>query len=73
VKHSVCIALLLAAGLMINSACDSKKDPVTSGREAVKDVVTQPFNALEGAKDALKQDEEKSKAALEALEKESKQ
>jgi hypothetical protein len=73
VKHSVCIALLLAAGLMINSACDSKKDPVTSGREAVKDVVTPPFNALEGAKDALKQDEEKSKAAREALEKESKQ
>ena len=72
-KQSLWVALPLAAGLMIASACDSKKDPVTSGRQAVKEVVTQPFNALEGAKDSLKQSEDKSKTALEEFEKESKQ
>jgi hypothetical protein len=56
----------------MSSSCDSKKDPVTTGREAVKEVVTQPFNALEGAKDSLKQSEDKSKAALDASDKESK-
>jgi hypothetical protein len=64
---------VLSAGLLISAACDSKKDPVTSGREAVKEVVTQPFKTLEGAKDSLKQSEDKSKAALEEFEKESKQ
>jgi len=54
-------------------ACDSKKDPVTSGREAVKDVVTQPFNTLESAKDSLKQSEDRSKAALQEFEKEANQ
>lgn len=52
--------------------CDSKSDTVTKGREAVKEVVTQPFNTLEGAKDSLKQSEEKSKAVLEEADKESK-
>ena len=61
-----CAVLLLTAG------CDSKKDPVTSGREAVKEIVTQPFNALEGAKESLEQSEDKTKAALEDFEKESK-
>ena len=63
----------LAAGLVMNWACDSKTDPVTSGREAVKEVVTQPFNTLEAAKDSLKQSEDKSKTALEEFERESKQ
>ena len=72
-KQTFRIALSLAAVLIMSSACDSKKDPVTSGREAVKEVVTQPFNALESAKDSLKQSENKSKTALEEFEKESKQ
>ena len=63
----------ISVGVVMSAACDSNKDPVTSGREAVKDVVTQPFNALEGAKDSLKQSEDKTKAALEEFEKESKQ
>lgn len=62
----------LCAALLFVAACDSKKDPVTSGREAVKDVVTQPFQALEGAKESLQRNEDKSKAALEEFEKESK-
>lgn len=72
-NRSLCITLSVAAGLMMSSSCDSKKDPVTSGREAVKEVVTQPFNTLESAKDSLKQSEDKSKTALEEFEKESKQ
>lgn len=72
-KQTFRIALSLAAVLIMSSACDSKKDPVTSGREAVKEVVTQPFHALESAKDSLKQSENKSKTALEEFEKESKQ
>jgi hypothetical protein len=67
------ILAALSASLLMIAACDSKKDPVTSGREAVKEVVTQPFKTLEGAKDSLKQSEDKTKAALEEFEKESKQ
>jgi hypothetical protein len=63
----------VAASLMMSSSCDSKKDPVTTGREAVKEVVTEPFNALEGAKDSLKQSEDKTKAAIEEFDKETKQ
>ena len=71
-KRSACIALLLAVAVTMNSGCDSKKDPVSSGREAVKEVVTQPFNTLDAAKDSLKKGEDKSKAAIEELDKESK-
>ena len=66
---ALCIVLLT----LVSSACDSKKNSVASGRKAVKEVVTQPFNALESAKDSLKQSEDKSRDALEELEKESKQ
>jgi ABC-type transporter MlaC component len=69
VNRIVYMALTLM-GLILNSACDAKKDPVTSGREAVKEVVTQPFNTLESAKDSLKQSEDKTKAALQEFEKE---
>ena len=40
------------------------------GREAVKEVVTQPFNAFDSAKDSLKQSDDKQKAALEEANKE---
>lgn len=69
---SIAMVLLLSAALLQAGACDSKKDSVTSGREAVKEVVTQPFNTLVGAKDSLKQSEDKTKTALEEFEKESK-
>jgi hypothetical protein len=65
-------AIIFCAALLLIAACDSKKDPVAGGRQAVKEAVTQPFNALEGAKDSLKQSEDKTKAALEEFEKESK-
>ena len=54
-----------------NDIEDSKSDTVSQGREAVKEVVTQPFNTLDSAKDSLKQSEEKTKAALEQVDKES--
>lgn len=68
-KPTMSILLLLA--LVSCYGCDSKSDTVSQGREAVKDVVTQPFNALDSAKDSLKQSEEKNKAALEQGDKES--
>ena len=72
-KQSLAIVLILAGGLVIYSGCDSKKDPVTSGREAVKEVVTQPFNTLDSAKESLNKSEDKSKAAIADMEKELKQ
>jgi ABC-type transporter MlaC component len=63
--------LLLWIAIIAHSGCDSKSDTVSQGRKAVKDAVTQPFNALDSAKDSLKQNEEKAKAALEQADKES--
>ena len=60
--------LALLIGLL--ASCDAKKDTVEKGREAVKEVVTQPFNQLDSAKDSLKQSEDKQKAALEEANKE---
>ena len=68
-KPTMSILLLLA--LVLCSGCDSKSDTVSQSRETVKDVVTQPFNVLDSAKDSLKQSEEKTKAALEQADKES--
>jgi len=55
--------------LVIVLGCDSKNETVSQGREAVKEVVTQPFNILNSAKDSLEKSEEKQKAALEEAEK----
>ena len=52
----------------MTARCDAKKDPVASGQR----ILTQPFKTLEGAKDSLKHSEDKTKVALEELEKESK-
>ena len=68
-KLATSILLLLAP--VSCSGCDSKPDTVSQGREAVKEVVTQPFNAFDSAKDSLKQSEEKNKAALEQGDQES--
>jgi hypothetical protein len=61
--------LLLAASMVPHTGCDSKQDTVTKGREAVKEVVTQPFNTRDAAKESLKQSEDKTKAALEEVDK----
>ena len=70
-KRSIFVALWVGAGFLNFCGCDSQKDTVSQGRKAVKEGVTQPFNALEGAKDSLKQSEDKSKAALEDATKDS--
>ena len=62
--------LFLSFAAIAYYGCDSKSETVNQGREAVKEVVTQPFNALDSAKDSLKQSEEKAKAALEQADKE---
>ena len=61
----VILALFLATAL----GCDSKSDTVSQGRQAVKEVVTQPFDALNSAKDSLDKSAEKQKAALEEADK----
>lgn len=71
-KRILWTMLSLAFGLAINWACDSKKDPVATGREAVKEVVTQPFKTLESTKESLNKSEDKTKTALEDFDKESK-
>jgi ABC-type transporter MlaC component len=64
-------ALLILIASLIHG-CDSKNETVNQGREAVKEVVTQPFNTLNAAKDSVRQSEDKQKAALEEAEKENK-
>lgn len=68
-KQRASILLLLATGLMLQYGCDSKTETVTKGREAVKEVVTQPFSTLEATKESLKKSDDKSKAALEEVDK----
>ena len=60
------IALLLV--LLSAWGCDSKSETVKQGRQAVKEVVNQPFEALDSAKESLQKSEEKQKAALEEAE-----
>jgi carbonic anhydrase len=69
-KHST---LLFVAAIIVlpHYGCDAKSNSVERGREAVKDIVTQPVNALENAKSSLKESEQKSKASLEQEEKQS--
>lgn len=62
--------LFLSFATIACYGCDSKSDTVNKGREKVKEVVTQPFNALDSVKDSLKQSEDKAKAALEQADKE---
>lgn len=63
-KQIMLVLLLLTAW-----GCDSKSETVNSGREAVKGVVTQPFNTLNSVKESLQKSEEKQKAALEEADK----
>ncbi len=67
------IIVLVTIALATIAACDTKKDPVTTGRETVKEVVTQPFNTLDAAKGSLQKSEDKNKAAIAEMEKEFKQ
>ena len=64
------ITLLLL--LLMACGCDSKSETVSQGRQAVKEVVTQPFNTLDSAKESLQKSEEKLKAALDEADKETK-
>ncbi len=65
---SLIAPIMLTFGLVCG--CDAKKDTVEKGRDAVKEVVTQPFDTLENAKGSLKKSEDKQKAALEEANKE---
>jgi len=68
--HRSSALLLVCTSLVIG--CDGKNETVSQDREAVKEVVTQPFNTLNSAKDSLQKNEDKQKAALEEADKENK-
>ena len=63
---------LLMVFTLLVIGCDNKSETVSQGREAVKEVVTQPFNTLNSAKDSLQKNEDKQKAAFEEADKENK-
>jgi len=65
------LKLVLISSLLVPLlSCESKNEPVSQGREAVKEVVTQPFNTLNTAKESLRQSEDRQKAVLEEADKE---
>jgi len=64
-RLDICRITPLAIAICLFGGCDAKKAPIEKGRQAVKEVVTQPFNALDAAKDSLKHSDDKQKAALE--------
>ena len=64
-KRKLCRMATLAIAICLLGGCDANKAPVEKGREAVKEAITQPFNALDSAKDSLKQSDDKQKAARE--------
>ena len=63
------LALLIVIPFL-NHGCESKNETVNQGRQAVKEVVTQPLNTLNSAKDSVRQSEGKQKSALEEADKE---
>ena len=71
-KVNLAMTMSMAALFGLLAGCDSKQETVNKGREAVKEVVTQPFKTLDSAKNSIKQSEDKQKAALEEAEKENK-
>lgn len=65
---SICAATFAAQG------CGPKKQSEENEvKKAVKEVVTQPFTTYQGAKESLKSSEDKTKTAVEELDKEGKQ
>ena len=66
------IVCLLFVSLSCSRNDEGPKSKPTTVKEAVKEVVTQDFKVYQGAKDSLKQSEEKHKSELEQIDKESK-
>ena len=69
-KLKICGMATLAIAICLLGGCDAEKTPVEKGRAAAKEAVTQPFSALDSAKDSLKHSEDKQKAALDEANKE---
>lgn len=65
---SLCVVAFAAQG------CGPKKESEENEvKKAVKEVVTQPFTTYQGAKESLKSSDDKTKRALEDVDKELKQ
>ena len=68
------IVILICAVAFAAQGCGPKKQSEENEvKKAVKEVVTQPFTTYQGAKEALKSSGDKSKTAVEDLDKELKQ
>jgi len=68
-------SLFAAAALLLIFGCSHKEEnspqePKSQVKEAVKDAITQDFKIYQGAKESLKQSEEKQKSQLEQIDKE---
>ncbi|HTN72134.1 MAG TPA: hypothetical protein VMO00_13725, partial [Methylomirabilota bacterium] len=76
-KRYLRIATLCFACALLLYGCshreeNSQEAPKSKVKEAVKDAVTQDFKLYQGAKDSLKESEEKHNSELEQIDKESK-
>jgi hypothetical protein len=76
-KQHLRISTLSVAAVLLMCGCshkeeNSRQEPKSQVKEAVKDAVTQDFKLYQGAKDSLKQSEDKHKFELEQTDKESK-
>ena len=71
-KYPILSAALLWALALSNSSCDrgnERPENKSKIKEAVKDSVTQDFELYKGARDSLKQSEEKNRNDLDAVDK----
>ena len=71
------LSTLCFACVLLTTSCNPKEEaaqgePKSKVKEAVKDAVTQDFKLYQGAKESLKQSEERQKSELEQIDKESK-
>ena len=71
------LSTLCFASVLLTTSCNSREksaqgEPKSEVKAAVKEVVTKDFDLYKGAKDSLKESEQKHKSELEQIDKESK-
>jgi hypothetical protein len=76
-RHSYFCIVTLVTALVASSCSPREESPPAEAKnkvkEAVKEIVTQDFKAYEGAKESLKDSQEKSKSELDAADKQMQQ
>ena len=75
-KSYLRFSTLCCAFVHLTCSCNSKEapqgEPKSNVKETVKDAVTQDLKLYQGAKESLKESEEKHKSQLEQIDKETK-